>query len=495
MRELELKFQVPPGVLQALRREMLLRGARSIRLIARYFDTPDGRLSEHRLALRLRKEGRRWFQTLKASGDASIERLEHNVPLRVPAGGVPQLDLMRHEGTEPGARLRDLLGDAWPGGLVERFSTDVVRLAGTFSWPGSSVEAALDVGTIQSDGRSVPICELELEHLSGGLDELFELGRQWGGHGGLWLDIRPKSRRGDLLARDLVHGSPMKARPPGLEEGLDGDRFVRAVVHAALDQVIGNASEIAAGSPDEDHVHQLRVGLRRLRTALRELGPLARGIPAHWESMLAAHFGRLGAIRDDETVAQAVRPLLEQAGAPNLQWVSASDRGSAAAIVRAPDFQRAMLDVLQWAMQAPEDPGAVSSKEVQAHVRDRLSRLHRQVAQGARHFESLPVDEQHRLRKRLKRLRYLSEFVVSRWSGKAARRYLRRLEPAQDALGRHNDVVVAGDKFRADAQQDALSLFAAGYLLAHRAVTARLARVALEPLRGAARFWKGAGSF
>lgn len=72
-------------------------------------------------------------------------------------------------------------------------------------------------------------------------------------------------------------GPPVKARPPVLTHDMSGHAVAQAAVCAALDKVLGNASEVGAGSGDEEHVHQLRIGLRRLRTALRELGPLAEG--------------------------------------------------------------------------------------------------------------------------------------------------------------------------------------------------------------------------
>jgi CHAD domain-containing protein len=121
---------------------------------------------------------------------------------------------------------------------------------------------------------------------------------------------------------------------------------------------------------------------------------------------------------------------------------------------------------------------------------ERLSRLHRQVTRGGRRFEQLPEVEQHQVRKRLKRLRYLAELVGAMWANKATQRYLRCLSPAQDALGHHNDVAVAAAKFLADAQQDPRSLFAAGYLKAHEAVTARQAHAALAKVTRARRFWK-----
>ncbi|MFZ4651918.1 MAG: CHAD domain-containing protein, partial [Rubrivivax sp.] len=115
---------------------------------------------------------------------------------------------------------------------------------------------------------------------------------------------------------------------------------------------------------------------------------------------------------------------------------------------------------------------------------------HRQVTRGGEAFEQLPEEEQHQLRKRLKRLRYLAELVGAMWAHKATLRYLHRLSPAQDALGHHHDVTVAAAKFLADAQQDPKSLFAAGYLKAHEAVTARQAHAALAQVTRARCFWK-----
>jgi CHAD domain-containing protein len=112
------------------------------------------------------------------------------------------------------------------------------------------------------------------------------------------------------------------------------------------------------------------------------------------------------------------------------------------------------------------------------------------VTRGGEAFEQLPEEEQHQVRKRLKRLRYLAELVGAMWAHKATQRYLRRLSPAQDALGHHNDVTVAAAKFLADAQQDPMSLFAAGYLKAHEAVTARQAHAALARVTLARCFWK-----
>jgi CHAD domain-containing protein len=272
---------------------------------------------------------------------------------------------------------------------------------------------------------------------------------------------------------------------------MDGAQMLRAMMRSALDHVLANASELASGSLDEEHVHQVRVGLRRLRTALREVGPLGQGVKPEWDEPLSATFARLGEVRDNETVARAVRPLLEQAGAPKLDWQAPAVKVDPGAVVRDATFQSTLIELLAFALHEETSgrPAAPHAEGV-AHVRTRLSKLHRQVVQGGKRFEALPREEQHRVRKRLKRLRYLSEFVEPLWKGKDARRYLRHLGPAQDALGAHNDVAVAMQNFRKDAEQDPRALFAAGYLQAHLDTTARAAHTALKRVADAFRFWK-----
>jgi inorganic triphosphatase YgiF len=463
MRELEIRFHVPPDSLQSLRQELNRHDAHSTRMIAHYFDTPGDSLGSQQMSLRLRKEGRRWFQTLKAQRSSrGVDRFEHNVALRVPPRKMPVLDIARHDGTEAGARLREALGGATAEALVERYTTEVTRLACQLPMSGSAVEAALDTGILRSGERQVPICELELEHRSGDIAPLFALAQLWRRHGGLWLDSRSKAMRGATLAKGLVHGTPVKARAPALERDMDASHLLRTVMLSTLEQVLGNASELAAGSSDEEHVHQLRIGVRRLRTVLRELAPLSEGFMSGWEPALSNAFAQLGAIRDDHAVAAAVRPLLERAGAPKLGWRSANTADDPGAIVRADSFQDTLLDLLRWALS---EPAWATPKH-------------------------LPEAEQHQVRKRLKRLRYLAELVCTMWAHKATQRYLRRLSLAQDALGHHNDVTVAAAKFLADAQQDPLSLFAAGYLKAHEAVTARQAHVSLAHVTRARCFWK-----
>jgi CHAD domain-containing protein len=159
--------------------------------------------------------------------------------------------------------------------------------------------------------------------------------------------------------------------------------------------------------------------------------------------------------------------------------------------VRDTGFQVTLLQMLARLHGVPDRLPTLPSAAARAAVARRLEALHRRVARAARAFESLPVEAQHRARKRLKRLRYLAELVAPLWPAAPVRRYLARLVPAQRALGLHNDVATAAAAFRAAASEDPPAWFAAGWLQAHGAVTARAAGQALRRVRRARTFWRG----
>ena len=148
-----------------------------------------------------------------------------------------------------------------------------------------------------------------------------------------------------------------------------------------------------------------------------------------------------------------------------------------------------MLEILQLAHAGDEQFVPLSPPATRDWLAARLADLHHKVLHDGRRFERLPLDRQHRVRKRLKRLRYLAELTAALWPAEDVQRYLKRLTTAQDALGRHNDVAVAATAFRTEAAQQPLAWYAAGYLQAHLDSTARVARKALTQVADAARYW------
>ncbi len=412
------------------------------RLLAVYFDTADERLAAHGIAIRLRREGRRWVQTAKALTTDALCRLEHNVAVTATRGRpVPELDLARHDGTPVGSAIRAAL--AATGGadigptLIERFRIDVSRMTCNERIGAACVELALDTGTIEAGERSTPVCEFELELKSGSVADLLGIATTWAVGAGLWLSTVSKAERGVRLLRGESQGHPVGAVAPAIAATRIGCRgFLVATLASCLAQILANASEVGAGATDEAFVHQLRIGLRRLRTALRELADFAPGLDPAWEGSLRRTFQELGAHRDAVTVVPAIRDEMASAGVDGAGATAcAPPLRSPQAAVQDPGFQRTLLEVLAFC-HAPPAPERASVKR---KIARRLDALHARLARDAKRFATLSTVQRHRVRKRLKRLRYLGEFAAPLFDADRVARYMAHWRKAQDALGVYND--------------------------------------------------------
>lgn len=521
MFEIELKFQVPAAARRAVDAAVASGESRRVHLQAIYFDTPDRRLAAAGLALRLRKEGRRWVQTLKAAGPNAMQRLEHNVPLTgalvVPAGAVPGADPTRHAGTPAGDLLRAALqvrdGEAAPPRLVAQYRTDIWRRLRALRTTGGTVEIAFDSGEIVAGDRRLAVCELEIELLHGRSGAVIDVARRWVRRHGLWLDVRSKAERGDRLARDLETGPVVKAGAGvRLERTQSADATLHDVVAHCLAQILPNASEVAEGRCSDEHVHQLRVGLRRLRSALRFFDGWTAPVEATWAVRLAALFAQLGVARDRDALAESLLPALREAGAPLFELPPAPAGPTPTELLRTNEATLLLLDLLAGQLEGQLDGQAASVREplqgqpnaagafgpapqtgdaLADAAAERLQRWHRRVVRAAGRYDALDDAARHTLRKRVKRLRYAVEFVASLYKAKAVAGYLKRLAPLQDSLGRYNDLCVGLATYRDAVGDDPRAWFAIGWLTARREVLLAESAAALKHFAGCKPFWGG----
>jgi inorganic triphosphatase YgiF len=431
-------------------------------------------------------------QTAKAAGAGPLQRLEHEVDLGTAASATPDLGL--HQGTPVGAQLAQVLGAAPV--LLETYGTDIWRQRRLVRVGRSMVELALDVGQVNAPavggGRRVsPVCELELELVQGDAQALADLAQRWSQRHGLWLSTLSKAERGERLCAGVATVPAVKARAPDFAPQPSGRAIQQAVVAACLAQILPGASEVAAGNTDAEQLHQLRIGIRRLRTALRALDALAPGLDPAWQAPLVQAFDVLGAQRDREQALAVVQPQLLAAGGPPVAWpavdASAQPPGDA---VRAPAFQAVLIALVGFAAADAAAPG-LEADAARRTLRRQLRALQAQVLEDAPRFAALAPEAQHRVRRRLKRLRYLAEFAAPLLgTSKAAARYLEALRPAQDLLGAYHDEVVACALYRAASAADARAWFAVGWLSARQPEQARACGKALGRISDATPFWK-----
>lgn len=160
--ELEWKLSVPePGVLDAVLdwapiRAALAETPRLYHMQTEYYDTADRALSGRRITLRRRMENERSVVCVKApisEVQDSLLRGEWELEADAPAEALPRLVAMGAPALL--AELRE---------LVPVCGADFRRRAALLRLPdGSACELALDCGLLFGNGRTEPLCELELE--------------------------------------------------------------------------------------------------------------------------------------------------------------------------------------------------------------------------------------------------------------------------------------------------------------------------------------------
>lgn len=494
MTEFELKFQVPPGRGAEVEAAMRRGGVRAQRLRARYFDTPNEALAQAGIVLRLRQEGRVWVQTAKAAGDTPFERLEENVAIR--DRGRPSIDLSRHAGTPLGERLARALDDQHEAvaDLQACYEIDVQRLVRVVEAGGTSVELALDTGRIRSGTRSLRVHEIEFELQRGSVAALFELAGRWCEAHGLWLDPLPKSMAGQRLARGEQQAPPWQARLPDAR-ARDSGEWLAAALDAGLHQALGNAREIVAGSWGAEHVHQLRVGLRRMRTVLRELAhqPAVNALADAVDAPLGDLFGLLGGHRDRHALLPDQLARLQAIDAPRIDLPP--EGPDIAEAIRSTTVQTALLQVaaFQQALRAGDVP-TPALPVLRAHLATAARRLHRKALLGGRRFAGLPADERHRVRKQIKRLRYLCELARPLFHGRKVDRYVAALRHLQDELGLYQDAETGRVLWTTHAAEAPGAWFAAGWCAAHAQTAAlRCEKVCRRTAKNLTPWWEAAG--
>jgi len=216
--------------------------------------------------------------------------------------------------------------------------------------------------------------------------------------------------------------APRKWRAPHRRKGAAAQEAAAAILGAALFQARSNARG-ALESGDPGFLHQLRVGLRRYRSALRVFRKLLRKAPRKRLARRArALMQPLGTVRDWDVLAA----WLEQVRAPR------------AFARRVAQRRRAARGALRPIDLSKLEPGAAIWKgkawSLESFALRVLPKLRRKVRQRAARTDLMDAAERHRLRIDVKRLRYATDFLA----GEAP-----ALKELQDTLGALNDLAVA----------------------------------------------------
>jgi len=507
MLERELKFHVPARQRAGLKARLRKLGAEPIELHASYYDTEDQVLARAGIALRVRREGDVWVQTIKTPGPDELSRIEWNHPR-----SEPTLDLTVYADTHIGPLIAKV-GKR----LHCRYLTQVTRLKQVVPTGSGMAELAYDEGSILANGIDLPIHEFEIEGLSGHAADLFALSREWLGEHRLVLELRSKAARGDALA-ELASSDPPARRPrrpnprqvqrlaAAVRAGqpcLPADIGIRAAylecANDCMSQIIRNSGFLAgldSMKPGHEqrieYVHQIRVGIRRLRTCWQLFGDTANP-PERLMAALKQHFRVLGQARDQDVIQTELLPRLMQAGMPPDTTQAAIDvhdePATRALLVASPEFQGSLLDLLEHLVLYGDGlKSAGPGKRAAPVLGKRLDAWLDRIRQDSQRFLDANWDERHCLRKRVKRLRYGMEFTQGLMDPTRLTPLRNALVSAQKSLGHLNDLYVAAEYYRGDGAKHPSAMFALGWLAATQDHEVQASYVALQALSTAGRF-------
>lgn len=443
--EIEVKLAGPASELRAAFAGMLGHRPTRRRLLTTYYDTPGGSLRRRGFALRVRETGADRELTLKQDRGDGLTRDEWNAPLPAsPAENAPpELHLL------PSRAPRAELGIEDGAALLPVFHTDFERRTTEIRRGDAVLEVALDEGRIVAGERHEPLAELEFELLSGPVGDMLAGVRAVLDERRLSIGTRSKAARGADLWRG---GSPsaVKAKPANLDASDAVGEALAKVCRVASRHALGNIAPITdAGDPEG--IHQLRVSLRRLRSALLFFGDHLGSGANRLKKGARRALRRLGPARDlDVFLLETLPPVVEANGTePGLTHLreAAEARRTAAYVdarrlIGGRRFNRFLLDLLGAA--ASGGLAATGADEpLLAVARGRLTARHRRLMQLAVGFEQLTPPERHRVRIALKKLRYACDYSRGLFESDATRAYLARLSGLQDELGGLNDAAVA----------------------------------------------------
>lgn len=443
--EIELKLTIGPAHAARLRRHAVLESLaqgkpRRQKLHSVYFDTPELDLLRVGIALRLRRVGGRWVQTVKGGGSAEgglHQRDEWEWPVR---GGEPE------PAPSAASGLAGLLTPELLARLRPLFVTEFWRTAWQLrTAQGAEIELALDQGEVQAGDRHQRISEVELELKAGEAASLFEVALAIQEQIPLRVEDMSKAQRGYLLCSGET-SPPRMAQPVALAPEMPVAQAFQRIAGECLAQLQGN---VAGLGQDPEYLHQARVAVRRLRSALGLFGAALPDARAGIVEELRWLMGCLGPARDwDVFVTQTLPPIVEQLpgnrALARLEGDAAglrdARRQAALEAVLSQRYTRLVLTLgLQLARQAepPGDPIVLGKFAAQT-----LTRQHKRLRRRGRCHATLSPPERHALRIAAKKLRYAAEFFAVIYPRKRARSYLAALAALQDVLGVLNDAAV-----------------------------------------------------
>jgi CHAD domain-containing protein len=230
------------------------------------------------------------------------------------------------------------------------------------------------------------------------------------------------------------------------------DTAFRIIARRHLDAVIAQHDGTCRGDPEA--LHQIRIALTHLRTAIRFFSPMVDDAlrPNVWAELRWLN-GQLGMVRDldvaiERVVAESGDELAVIAELQQWDEKRAESHRLLARALQSARYRRLVEQTSTWIESGPwstrrsKETIRLRRRTLAEHAMERLTEWETRLLKKARRLRKLDVEKRHKLRLLNKRLTYSIESLQDLFAAETPTKHksiLKQLRKAQRALGQLND--------------------------------------------------------
>lgn len=435
-KEIELKLDIEPEAIGLVPGLPLLAGAicRRAVLTSVYYDTTKRTLGRNGYSLRVRSVGEKFIQTVKhSSGSGGLfTRDEWEWEIASVEPDLAKLSELPKKSPVRAARLSKK--------IEPLFRSEVTRTSWRVMIGDSEIQVDLDDGALVAGGNTRPISEVELELVTGDPGDVLIAARTLAQQ----VPARPGALSKAELGFAVVDGTfkrASKAAKVNVVGSMTVGEAFATISNACLKHYRLNEVLVLADR-DAEALHQCRVALRRLRSALTFFRsavadaeyPILRETLRRFTNSLG-DARNLDVYLERDLSESERRKLIEKRDAAYGLVIEAMD---------SVEFRLLLVNLIGWIALGSWKSAKSAAMKIGAFAGRRLDRLWGTIDPAGRSVSRMDENARHRLRIQVKKMRYAVEFFNDVYpDSKRKTRFVDEIEHLQEALGKLNDLVTA----------------------------------------------------